>query len=62
MPSQQYSRQYAIDLLNHLGFRGLADEAFRELPDPVDVDRLEEWFWQHGLSYDYLVSWVGGSP
>ena len=59
---QQYSRQYVVDLMNRLGYRDLADEALRELPDPVDVDRLAAWCAQHGLSYDELVSRMGGSP
>jgi hypothetical protein len=59
---QQYSRQYAVDLLNRVGFKELADEASRDLPDPVDVDRLEAWCEQHGLSYSYLITRMGGSP
>ena len=63
MPSQQqYSRQYAVDLLKRLGYRELADEALLELPDPVDERRLEAWCAQHGLSYSTLVSRMGGSP
>ena len=63
MPSQQeYSRQYAVDLLERLGYRELADKALLELPDPVDVHRLEAWCAQHGLSYSTLVSEMGGSP
>jgi hypothetical protein len=63
MPSQpQYSRQYAVDLLKRLGYRELADEALLELPDPVEVHRLEEWCSQHGLSYSTLISQMGGSP
>ena len=63
MPDQQqYSRQYAVDLLKRLGYRELADEALLELPDPVDVRRLEAWCAEHGLSYDTLVSRMGGSP
>jgi hypothetical protein len=63
MPDQQqYSRQYAVDLLKHAGYTDLADEALRELPDPVDVHRLEAWCAQHGLSYSALVSRMGGSP
>ena len=38
---QQYGRQYVVDLLNRLGYAELADEASRDLPDPVDVHRLE---------------------
>ena len=59
---QQYSRQYTVDLLKRLGYRELADEAMLELPDPVDVHRLEAWCTQHGLSYATLVSRMGGSP
>ena len=63
MPSQQqYSRQYAVDLLKRLGCSELADEALRELPDPVDVHRLEAWCAQHGLSYSTLITRMGGSP
>jgi hypothetical protein len=63
MPSQQqYSRQYAVDLLKRLGYSELADEALRELPDPVDVHRLEAWCAQHGLSYSTLITRMGGSP
>ena len=63
MPGQQqYSRQYTVDLLKRLGYRDLADEASLELPDPVDVRRLEEWCMEHGLSYATLVSRMGGSP
>jgi hypothetical protein len=40
----------------------LADEASRDLPDPVDIDRLVPWMLQHGLSRDELVSRMGGSP
>jgi hypothetical protein len=59
---QQYSRQYVVDLLNHVGLRELAEEALRDLPDPVDVRRLQAWCYQHGLSLDNLVSRMGGSP
>ena len=63
MPNQQqYSRQYAVDLLKRLGYGELADEALRELPDPVDERRLEAWCAQHGLSYSTLISRMGASP
>ena len=63
MPDQQqYSKQYAVDLLRRLGYRDLADEAMLELPDPVDAHRLEAWCTQHGLSLSTLVSEMGGSP
>jgi hypothetical protein len=59
---QEYSRQHVIDLLNRMGYRELADEASRVLPDPVDIDRAQTWLMRHGLSHDDLVNRMGGSP
>jgi len=59
---QQYSRQHVMDLLNHLGYTQLAEEASRVLPDPVDADHVSKWWMQHGLSRDDLISRMGGSP
>jgi hypothetical protein len=43
--------------------RELADEALRELPDPVDVTQVEAWCTQHGYSWDNdVISRMGGSP
>jgi hypothetical protein len=58
----RYSRQYVIDLLNRLGYAQLAQEAPRVLPDPVDADQVATWGMQHGLTYDDLISQMGGSP
>jgi hypothetical protein len=59
---EQWSRQYVVDELNRLGYAGLADEASRDLPDPVDITRLQGWCMQHGLSRDDVISRMGGSP
>jgi hypothetical protein len=60
---QQYSRQYVVDMLNRLGYTQLADEASRDLPDPVDANQVEAWCTQHGLSWDNdVISRMGGSP
>jgi len=59
---QQYSRQHVVDVLHTLRDPGLADEASRDLPDPVDIDRLKAWLMQHGLSHDEMVSRMGGCP
>jgi hypothetical protein len=59
---EQYSGQHVIDLLNHLGHTQLAEEASRDLPDPVDADQVSNWGLQHGVTYDDLVSQMGGSP
>lgn len=59
---QQYGRQHVIDMLNRLGYRELADEASRDLPDPVDINRLQAWCLQHGLTQEEVISSMGGSP
>jgi hypothetical protein len=59
---QQFSRQYVVDELNRLGYRELAGEASRDLPDPVDINRLQAWGMQHGLSFNEIISRMGGSP
>jgi hypothetical protein len=59
---EQYSRQHLVDVLNRLGYAQLAQEASRDLPDPVDVDQAATWGQQHGLTHDDLISQMGGSP
>ncbi|HEY6315641.1 MAG TPA: hypothetical protein VIY52_33200 [Streptosporangiaceae bacterium] len=51
-----------VDELNRLGYRELTEEASRDLPDPVDVHQISAWGIQHGLSFDDLISQMGGSP
>ena len=62
MIAMEYSRQHVVNLLRRAGMPELADEASRDLPDPVDTDKLSEWGIQHGISHDDLVSYFGGSP
>ena len=59
---QSVSRQHVVDDLERLGYRELVPEALRELPDPVDIDRLDTWCSQHGIPLDELISRMGGSP
>jgi hypothetical protein len=62
MGLEHYSRRHVVELLNHLGHRQLAEEASRVLPDPVDAEQLANWYFQHGLSVDDMISQSGGSP
>jgi hypothetical protein len=62
MGPEHYSRHHVVDLLNRLGHKQLAEEASRVLPDPVDTERLANWYFQHGLSVDDMISQSGGSP
>ena len=54
--AQSVSRQYVVDELNRLGYKELASEAPRDLPDPVDIDRLETWCMRHGLTRDEVIN------
>lgn len=62
MSMDHYSRQHVIDLLNRLGDSDLVEEASRDLPDPVEANQLAKWMFDRGLSYDSLISQMGGSP
>jgi hypothetical protein len=62
MVTVQFSRQVVVDVLRKAGLRQAADEAMRDLPDPVDIDHLEEWGAQRGITRDGLISRMGGSP
>ena len=55
-------RQWVIDLLRRLGYTRAAEEAARELPDPVSMDEIRKFGDRHGISRDDLTSQLGGSP
>jgi hypothetical protein len=49
-------------MLHRLGYERAAEEAARELPDPVTMDQLAAFGARHGISRDELTSRMGGSP
>jgi hypothetical protein len=51
-----------IDVLNRVGYTELAEKPSRVLPDPVDIDQLEELVFQCGVTRDELISLTGGGP
>jgi hypothetical protein len=55
------SRQWVIDMLRRLEGPQVADEASRDLPDPVDAKQLQEYAERHNLSVDELIDRMGGS-
>jgi hypothetical protein len=58
----QYTRQEVVRMLRKAGFGEAADEAMRDLPDPVDLDHVQDWGRQRGITRDVLISQMGGSP
>ena len=57
-----YSRQWVVDTLRRLGYQEAADEASRDLPEEVDLEELEKFGDQHGISRGQLMDQMGGSP
>ncbi len=58
----QYSKRDVVDSLRGWGYPQLAEEALRDLPDPIGLNSLQEWMLRHGLSHDDLISHLGGGP
>jgi hypothetical protein len=56
------SRKEVVRMLRRAGFREAAEEAMRELPDPVDIEHLVAWGSRHGITRELLISQMGGSP
>lgn len=55
-------RQWVVDTLRRLGYENEAEDAARELPDPVDQEQLTEFGDRHGISAAELTDRMGGSP
>jgi hypothetical protein len=62
MSMDQYSKAHVVSLLKSMGYPDLAEEASRDLPDPVEANQASKWMFDHGLSYDTIMSEMGGSP
>ena len=58
----QLTRQHVADVLRTAGLPEMADEAVRDLPDPVDSEQVAAWAVPYGVNMGDLVSRVGGSP
>ena len=58
----QLTRQHVVDVLRKAGLPQMADEALRDLPDPVDSEQVAAWAVPYGVNMDELTSRMGGSP
>jgi hypothetical protein len=58
----ELSRQHVVDMLRKAGLPEMADEALRDLPDPVDRDQAAAWGVKAGINLGELISRMGGSP
>lgn len=51
-----------VHILRRAGFREVADEAEKELPDALDLNEALNWCARHGVNQSDVVSQLGGSP
>ena len=58
----QLARQQVADLLRRAGLTQMAEDAVRDLPDPVDSEQVAAWAVPYGINMDELTSRMGGSP
>jgi hypothetical protein len=57
----EQSRQQVFELLHKAGLFEAAEAAIVELPDPVDLDQVQDWGARRGVTRDVLISRLGGS-
>jgi hypothetical protein len=55
-------RQWFVNMLRRLGYTEAAEEAERELPDPVSLEELKTFADRYNISRDEVMSQMGGSP
>jgi hypothetical protein len=58
----EVSRDHVVHILRRAGFREVADEAEKELPDALDLEEAMNWCAQRGVNESDVVSQLGGSP
>jgi len=58
----QLTRQHVVDVLRKAGLPEMADEALRDLPDPVDSEEVAAWAVPYGINMGELMDRMGGSP
>ncbi|MES9539438.1 MULTISPECIES: hypothetical protein [unclassified Actinomadura] len=62
MEELEVPKRHVVQMLLTAGLPGVADEAERVLPDPVEYDLAESFLARYGVTKDELISWRGGSP
>ena len=55
-------KRWFVHTLRRLGYTEAAEEAERELPDPVSLEELEKFADRYNISRDEVMSQMGGSP
>jgi hypothetical protein len=58
----QRSRQEVVAVLRRSGLPEVAEEVLKALPDPVDLEDVLKFLEPYGITKDFLISRLGGSP
>ncbi len=62
MVGVQLTRQHVVNTLRTAGLSEMADDAQRDLPDPVESERVAAWAARYGVNMGELMDRMGGSP
>jgi hypothetical protein len=55
-------KRWFVHTLRRLGYTEAAEEAERELPDPVSLEEIIKFTDRYNISRDEVMSQLGGSP
>ena len=55
-------KRWFVHTLRRLGYTEAAEEAERELPDPVSLEEVKKFADRYNISRDEVMSQMGGSP
>jgi hypothetical protein len=58
----QVSRDHVRDVLRHAGLTPEQEQSILALPYPADLERVLAIFASYGVTRDWLISRLGGSP
>ena len=56
------TKREVVRVLRRAGLSEAADDAERELPDELDLERAADFGARYGITRDVLISRLGGSP
>ena len=55
-------KRWFVHTQRRLGYTEAAEEAERELPDPVSLEEVKKFADRYNISRDEVMSQMGGSP
>jgi hypothetical protein len=62
MRMAQVTREHVLDILSRAGLTPEQEQRILALPYPIDFERVVKEFAEFGVTRDWLISRMGGSP